>query len=248
VIVILGAMDSEISEFLSKLDSRQAVAWNGFAQHRGRLEGQEVLISKSGVGKVMSAMVTQHLIDTWHPKAVIFTGLAGSLRPHIDIGDTLLAADLVQHDLETAGLGLPRGQVPFSDYRFMPSNPVLLELAAGFAPNQGRLHQGRICTGDQFITHREMNSHAYLTEELDGDGVEMEGASVALVCTVNRVPFLVARTISDRADGSASNNFAAFLPQASRNSLDFLQFLLPKIAHRELSVALEEPAPSLART
>lgn len=240
MIVILGAMDSEISEFLSKLDSQQAIAWNGLTQYRGRLEGQEVLISKSGVGKVMSAMVTQHLIDAWHPRAVIFTGLAGSLRPHIDIGDTLLAADLVQHDLDAAGLGLPRGQIPFSDYRFMASNPVLLELAAGFTPSTGRLHQGRICTGDQFITHREMNSHAYLTEELDGDGVEMEGASVALVCSVNRVPFLVARTISDRADGSASVSFEAFLPQASRNSLEFLQFLLPKIAHLELIVAARQ--------
>ena len=237
MIAILGAMDSEINEFLSALENPLQLHWKGFAQYRGQLEGHEVLVSRSGVGKVMSAMVTQHLIDRWHPQAVIFTGLAGSLRSHIDIGDTLLAADLVQHDLESAGLRLPRGQVPFSDYRFMPAHPILLELAAGFAPAQGKLHQGRICTGDQFITHREMNSHAYLTEELDGDGVEMEGASVALVCSVNRVPYLVARTISDRADGSAARNFEDFLPQASRNSLDFVRFLLPKIASSALSVA-----------
>ncbi|WP_164844443.1 5'-methylthioadenosine/adenosylhomocysteine nucleosidase [Azoarcus sp. DN11] len=234
MIIILGAMDSEIEEFLSRLSSPQRHQWNGFAQHRGQLEGQDVLVSKSGVGKVMSALVTQHLIDRWHPQAVIFTGLAGSLRPHIDIGDTLLAADLVQHDLESAGLQLPRGQVPYSDYRFMPADPVLLELAAGFVPATGKVHRGRICTGDQFITCREMDSHAYLTEELEGDGVEMEGASVALVCSVNRVPFLVARTISDRADGSAADNFEAFLPRASRNSLDLVRFLLPRIARAEL--------------
>jgi len=110
----------------------------------------------------------------------------------------------------------------------------LFLLAAGFTPAKGKLHQGRICTGDQFITHREMDSHAYLTEELAGDGVEMEGASVALVCSVNRVPFLVARTISDRADGSAASNFEEFLPQASQNSLDLVRFLLSKIAQSEL--------------
>lgn len=230
MIIILGAMDSEIDEFLSRLENRQEILWNGFTQHRGRLEGQEVLVSKSGVGKVMSAMVTQHLIDRWQPQAVIFTGLAGSLRPHIEIGDTLLACDLVQHDLESVALNLPRGQVPFSEHRFMPAHPVLLELAAGFQPACGRLHQGRICTGDQFITYREMNSHAYLTEELEGDGVEMEGASVALVCSVNRVPFLVARTISDRADEDAATNFEAFLPQASRNSLDLVRYLLREMA------------------
>ena len=67
MIIILGAMDSEIDEFLSRLENRQEILWNGFTQHRGRLEGQEVLVSKSGVGKVMSAMVTQHLIDRWQP-------------------------------------------------------------------------------------------------------------------------------------------------------------------------------------
>jgi len=222
-------MDSEIDGFLSRLENRLEIHWNGFTQHRGQLEGQEVLVSKSGVGKVMSAMVTQHLIDRWHPKAVIFTGLAGSLQPHIEIGDTLLAADLVQHDMESAALNLPRGQVPFSNYRFLPSHPALLELAAGYRPANGRLHQGRICTGDQFITYREMVTHAYLTEELEGDGVEMEGASVALVCSVNRVPFLVARTISDRADEDAATNFEAFLPQASQNSLDLVRFILREI-------------------
>lgn len=237
MIIILGAMDSEIEEFLSRVEQREVFHWNGFVQHRGLLEGQEVLVSKSGVGKVMSAMVTQHLIDRWQPRAVLFTGLAGSLRPHIEIGDTLLAGDLVQHDLESVALNVPRGQVPFSDYRFLPSHPALLELAAGFRPANGRVHQGRICTGDQFITYREVGSHAYLTDELDGDGVEMEGASVALVCSVNRVPFLVARTISDRADEEAATNFEAFLPQASRNSLDLVRFLLRQIAQVDLSAS-----------
>ena len=58
MIIILGAMDSEIDEFLSRLEDRQEIHWNGFTQHHGQLEGQEVLVSKSGVGKVMSSMVT----------------------------------------------------------------------------------------------------------------------------------------------------------------------------------------------
>lgn len=230
MIVILGAMDSEIDEFLSALEAPQAIHWNGFTQHRGRLDGEEVLISKSGVGKVMAAMVAQHLIATYRPRAVLFTGLAGSLREHIDVGDTVLAVDLVQHDLDPAGLGLPRGQVPYSDYRFLNTDPILLAAAAGYRPTAGRVHRGRICTGDQFITQREKGSHDYLTGELAGDAVEMEGASVALVCSVNQVPFLVARTISDRADGSAAISFEALLPEASRNSLALVRYLLPRIA------------------
>ena len=226
MIVLLGAMDAEIEEFVAALNDVETQVWNGFTQYRGRLDGHEVVVSKSGVGKVMSALVTQHLIERWQPQAVIFTGLAGSLRRQIDIGDTLVARDLVQHDLESVALQLPRGQVPFSSYRFLPADPALLALATAYQPASGDLHLGRICTGDQFITYREMASHTYLTDELAGDGVEMEGASVALVCTVNRVPFLVVRTISDRADENAATNFEAFLPQASRNSLAFVRFLL----------------------
>ena len=234
MIVLLGAMDAEIEEFLAVLSDVQRLEWHGFPQYRGRLDGHEVIVSKSGVGKVMSAMVTQHLIERWQPRAVVFTGLAGSLRRQIDIGDTLVARDLVQHDLESVALQLPRGQVPFSSYRFLPADPALLTLASEYRPESGSLHLGRICTGDQFITYREMASHTYLTDELAGDGVEMEGASVALVCTVNGVPFLVARTISDRADENAASNFEAFLPQASRNSLDLVRHLLREMAQVDL--------------
>ncbi|SFO00332.1 adenosylhomocysteine nucleosidase [Formivibrio citricus] len=226
MIVILGAMESEISEFLSCMQNRQTCNWNGFEHHRGTIDGHEVLVSRSGVGKVKAAMMTQHLIDDYKPRAILFTGLAGSLRPHIAIGDTLVARDLVQHDMDTSGIGYPRGQIPFTDWRFLPADPCLLEIASGFTPQQGSLHIGRICTGDQFITHREMDSHAHLTGELEGDGVEMEGASVAQVCAINKVPCLVARTISDKADGSAAVNFEEFLPRASHNSLDFVRYML----------------------
>lgn len=229
MIIILGAMDSEIGSFLSVMENGQVHSWHGFEHHQGKIDGHVVLVSKSGVGKVMAAMMTQHLIDDYQPRAVLFTGLAGSLREHIAIGDTLIARDLVQHDMETSEIGFPRGQIPFADWRFLPSDPVLLKIGSEFSPIQGKLHLGRICTGDQFITHREMDSHAYLTGELAGDGVEMEGASVAQVCAVNRIPCLVARTISDKADGSAAVNFEDFLPRASHNSLDFVRFMLARM-------------------
>ncbi|MEN3111312.1 5'-methylthioadenosine/adenosylhomocysteine nucleosidase [Uliginosibacterium paludis] len=226
MIIILGAMENEIESFLGALEETSTHEWNGFARHRGRLGGHEVLISRSGVGKVMAAMVTQNLIDTWKPRALLFTGIAGSLRETIDIGDTLLGRDLVQHDMDTSGLGIPRGQIPFTDYRFLPADPALLAIAQTYRPPQGQLHSGRICTGDQFITHRDLDSHRYLFDELDGDGVEMEGAAVAQVCALNRLPCLVARTISDRADGKAAESFAAFLPRASLNSLSLVRHIL----------------------
>lgn len=230
MIVILGAMDTEIAEFLSVIEGRETVLWQGIEEHRGTLDGHPVLVSKTGVGKVMAAMRAQHFIDKASPRALLFTGLAGSLKREIRIGDTVLGRDLVQHDLESAALGVPRGQIPFSDIRFVEPDAQLLDIAARYQPDEGRVHLGRICTGDQFITHRELASHAHLHDELDGDAVEMEGAAVALVCSLNRLPFLVARTISDMADGDAVADFEQILPLASHNSLALVRHMLAGLA------------------
>ena len=229
MIVILGAMDTEIAEFLSVMEGRETSVWQGIEAHRGTIDGHRVLVSKTGVGKAMAAMRAQHFIDKLAPRAILFTGRAGSLKLHIGIGDTVLGRDLVQHDLQSLVLGLPRGQIPFSDIRFLTPDPALLEIASRYQPKEGRVHLGRICTGDQFITHREMTSHAYLHDELAGDAVEMEGAAVALVCTLNEVPYLVARTISDMADDDAVADFEEILPRASHNSLQLVRHMLANI-------------------
>ncbi|MDO6385374.1 5'-methylthioadenosine/adenosylhomocysteine nucleosidase [Uliginosibacterium sp. 31-12] len=229
MIVILGAMDAEIAEFLSVMEARETSVWQGIEEHRGLIDGHRVLVSKTGVGKAMAAMRTQHFIDKAAPCALLFTGLAGSLKLDIRIGDTVIGRDLVQHDLESVVLGLPRGQIPFSDIRFLTPDPNLLALGQTYRPAEGQVHTGRICTGDQFITHREMKSHAYLHSELAGDAVEMEGAAVALVCSLNQVPYLVVRTISDMADEDAVSNFEEILPRASQNSLAFVRHVLTGI-------------------
>ena len=229
MIVILGAMDAEISEFLTGMAGRVVENWAGGVCHHGRLDGHEVIVARSGVGKVMAAMTTQFLIGAYKPRALLFTGLAGSLRPYIRIGDTIIARDLVQHDIDATVAGFPRGNIPYTPWRFIESDPDILAVASSFVSAEGAVHAGRICTGDQFITHREMESHSYLSEELAGDAVEMEGAAVALVCAIHKVRFLVARTISDMADASAGVDFSSFLPRASRNSLALVRHLLPLI-------------------
>jgi 5'-methylthioadenosine/S-adenosylhomocysteine nucleosidase len=224
--IILGAMDAEIEQFLGAMEDRRETGWLGAALHQGCLAGHEVLVTKSGVGKVMAAMTAQHLIDAFAPDALVFTGLAGGLKPGIDIGDTVVASDLVQHDMDATGFGWARGEVPYTGIRFVPADPALLARAAAFQPAAGRLHLGRICTGDVFMDHAAQARYPWLSAEFDGAAVEMEGAAVALVCHRNGVPCLVARTISDKADGSASVDFAAFLPRASHNSLEFVRHML----------------------
>jgi len=190
------------------------------------MEGRDLVIAKSGVGKTLSAMLCQRLIDLYNPSSVIFTGIAGALNPHYRLGDTVLAEDCMQYDLNAKLRGTKRGQVPFTKYRIIPCDRRLLELASDFQPENGELHRGRVLTGDSFFTESEDLSYAYMREELKGDAVEMEGASVGLVALVNKIPFLLIRTISDLADGKLNIKIIKFLRRASRNSCACLRHIV----------------------
>lgn len=224
--LIVAAMDAELKDILAQLVNKAEHAGGLFPTWTGILAGKKVLVARCGVGKVMAAMTAQALIERYRPRAILFTGLAGSLSKDLRIGDTLIARDCVQHDLDTRGLNQPRGTVPFTPYRFIPCDPALLALASTYQPARGTLHVGRICTGDQFISAENRRSMSYLGEELEGDAVEMEGAAFGLVAHIHRIPFLLARTISDNADEAATEHFEDFLPKASRNSVALLTHVL----------------------
>jgi 5'-methylthioadenosine/S-adenosylhomocysteine nucleosidase len=236
LIIILGAMDGEISAFRSAIaegDCQTAVSAAGSDVLIGTLEGRAVALARAGVGKAMSALSAQSVIELLARRGtpagtLLFTGLAGAVNPDYEIGDTVFSRDCVQHDLDATALGITRGAVPYTGYRFLEADPGLLEAAAEYRPEAGTPRFGRVLTGDQFISRRDDPDHAYLLDELSGDAVEMEGASVALCAAVNRIPFLLIRTISDRADGSAAVKFNEFLPIASENSLRAVRHLLSR--------------------
>lgn len=232
MILILGAMDSEITAFLECMEeSQQHTLLPILVIHEGLLEGQPVVVAKSGVGKAMSTLSCQCIIDflvqkNKKPDYILFTGLAGALNPNLQIGDTLVAADCTQHDLDTTALNIPRGTVPDTDYRFFKADHTLHTIAMNYKPKEGKIHSGRILTGDQFITNYSSSQYRYMTDELAGDAVEMEGAAVALCATANTIPFLLIRTISDNADNNAKVNFREFTPRASINNLEAVRHII----------------------
>ncbi|MDQ3001583.1 MAG: 5'-methylthioadenosine/adenosylhomocysteine nucleosidase [Fibrobacterota bacterium] len=215
---ILGAMDAEISEFLAHAQAIERTEWHGFVFHRIVLAGKEVVLVKSGVGKVFCALVSQHLIDAYAPDAMIFTGVAGALNPSYDIGDVVVSRDCLQHDVDGLALGFSRGTLLYTDWKAFPADAGLKRLALSARPEGHRIWEGRILTGDQFMTRDEINLHRYLLDELHGDAVEMEGGALAQVAAVNKIPYVVIRTISDRADGDAVHDFGKFLPVIAKNS------------------------------
>jgi 5'-methylthioadenosine/S-adenosylhomocysteine nucleosidase len=171
----------------------------------------------------MAAMSTEYVISRFMPSAIIMVGLAGALAPELRIGDLVLAEDAMQYDLDASPLGFAVGEVPYAGHRLIETDARLLEGASSFRPPEGRLHRGRILTGDRFVADRSVKER--LASELHGVAVEMEGAAVGLVCLVNRLPFLLARTVSDTADGDAPKSFNKFLARASAQSAALIQHL-----------------------
>ena len=228
MIAIIGAMDAEIDEYLLYMNELKERRWNSFTFYEGEMHSKPVVLVKSGIGKVFAAMITQHLIDHYKPSRILFTGVAGALNPDYEIGDVVISTDCIQHDMDVSALGFERGRIPYTELKVFTADENLVETALSAEVNHP-LHSGRILTGDQFFTRKELLDHAYLTEELKGDAIEMEGAAVGQVCALNNLPFLIVRTISDKANDEASVNFNEFLPEVAKNSFAIVDHILSKL-------------------
>lgn len=223
---IIGSMDSEVEKYLQEAKTNQTIHWNSFQFHEAQLFVKNVVIVKSGVGKVFAAMVCERLIDEYKMKALIFTGVAGALDRDLNIGDVVISSDCIQYDMDVEALGFSRGTIPYTNYRIFVADPTLRKLAMSAKLERNKIVECRILTGDQFLTKKETDEDAYLTRELKGCAVEMEGGAVGQVCTLSQIPFLIVRTISDKADGTALEDFTKFLPIVAQNSFEIVKTIL----------------------
>ncbi|CAM2822636.1 5'-methylthioadenosine/adenosylhomocysteine nucleosidase [Paenibacillus sediminis] len=227
---LLGAMDEEIALLLADMDKAETTVKAGITYVTGTLHGKSVVVCKSGVGKVNAAVTTQILIDTFGIDTVLFTGVAGAVHPDLEIGDIVISTSCVQHDMDVTALGFPRGVIPYQETSEFKADNKLIALAeeACNKINEGRYMKGKVLSGDQFISSREVVK--MLHEELGGACAEMEGAAVAQVCHMNDIPFVILRSMSDKADGSAHINFAEFTVEASRRSHQILDYMVRNLS------------------
>ena len=220
---IIGAMDEEVAKIKEEMTDVTVTAVAGMDFYEGKLSGKEVVVVRSGIGKVNAGICSQILVDRFHISAVINTGIAGSLRNEINIGDIVLSTDSVQHDVDAGGFGYKKGQIPRVDTFAFPADEGLLDLAKECNRRVNpeiQAFTGRVVSGDQFISDQEKKK--WLIETFDGSCTEMEGAAIAQAAYLNRIPYLVIRAISDKADDSAGIDYAVFEEQAIRHSVNLL--------------------------
>ncbi|MDD9270141.1 5'-methylthioadenosine/adenosylhomocysteine nucleosidase [Paenibacillus sp. GCM10023248] len=228
-LALIGAMNEEIELLVAHMSDVRETVKAGITFREGTYYGKEVVVCRTGVGKVNAAVTTQILVDKFGVEAVIFTGVAGALAPELNIGDLVVSTECMQHDMDVTPLGFARGVIPYEAKSVFEANGKLVELAAAAGEKlfPGKVKQGKVLSGDQFIANRE--AVADLHESLGGVCVEMEGASVAQVCSMNDVPYVVLRSMSDKADGSAHVNFAEFTVQASENSYKMVEEIVKQL-------------------
>ena len=208
---IIGAMELEVEELKSQMEEVTVKEKASMEFYAGTLEGKNVVVVRSGIGKVNAAVCTQILIDEFEAEAVINTGIAGSLNADINIGDLVISTDLVHHDMNAVAFGYPVGQIPQMEAFSFRSDENLRKLAVQACRDVNpdiEVYEGRIASGDQFVADQGVKDE--IIKNFDACAVEMEGAAIAQAAYLNNVPFLVVRAISDKADGSAEVDYPTF--------------------------------------
>lgn len=231
---IIGAMDIEVEALKKDMNPEHIVKKAGMEFCVGELKGQKAVVVKSGIGKVNAAVCTQILIDDFQAEAVINTGIAGSLQPKINIGDIVISKDLVHHDMDAVAFGYEPGQVPQMEAFSFEADEKLSKLAGEVCKRVNpeiQVFYGRIVSGDQFVAEKAVKDRIVRT--FQGYCTEMEGAAIAQTAYLNRVPFVVLRAISDKADDSASMDYPTFERQAAQHCVRLVENMMEVLSRSE---------------
>ena len=230
MIGIIGAMDEEVEQLVEVMEITREETKACMTFKAGKLAGKDVVIVRSGIGKVNAAACTQILVDDFKADYIINTGIAGSLKAEIDIADVVISSDVLHHDMDATGFGYPLGQIPRMDVLSFEADKHLIDVAkeacAKVLPEIGT-HIGRVVSGDQFISDKAVKER--ISSNFDGFCTEMEGAGIAHAAYLNKVSYVIIRAISDKADNSATMDYPTFEKKAIAHSVRLMKELLPMI-------------------
>lgn len=207
---IIGAMEQEVETLLAQMEEKQTAVRAGSTFYEGKLAGLDVVVVQCGIGKVNAALCVQILCDCYGITHAVNTGIAGSLCNELDIGDLVVSVDAMYHDFNCVDFGYPMGKVPGMDVVAFPADETMIRLAtqAAEAVHPGHIRQGRVASGDQFVANQELKNR--IIANTQALCTEMEGAAIAQTAYRNRIPFVILRAISDKADNSADMDYPTF--------------------------------------
>ncbi len=226
-LAIMGAMEEEIEPLLEYFKDVKKTQFADNIYYEAKYNDLDVVIAYSKIGKVFASLTASTMIEKFGCDTLLFSGVAGAINPELQIGDMIIADKLCQHDLDITAFGHPHGFVPGGKV-FVETDNSLRQVALEVAQENGiKLIEGTIATGDQFVHSVERKE--FIESTFSADALEMEGASVAVVCDALNVPCFILRAISDAADMDAGFDFDEFLKSSAKTSASFLMKIVDKL-------------------
>ena len=225
---IVGAMAQEVEILVNLMTDKIVTKLASGTIYEGNIQGKQVALLQSGIGKVAAAMGTTALLQLAKPDLVINTGSAGGVAEGLKVGDVIVSTETQYHDADVTAFGYAKGQLPACPVTFV-SDTKLVELVDRVATQLGQhVKRGLICSGDSFIQGGERL--AQIKQDFPKViAVEMEATAIAQVCHAFNMPFVVVRAISDAGAGKANMSFEEFLPLAAKQSSDIVVAMLAEL-------------------
>ena len=228
-IAVIGAMEQEVELLRSEIEQVETKMIANSEYTVGTYKNHEVILLKSGIGKVNAAMSTSILLNEYKPDYVINTGSAGGYDPNLEVGAIVISDEVRYHDVDVTAFGYEIGQVPQLPPAFKSDERLML-LAEEAVKEIGE-HQaatGLIATGDIFMQDAK-KVEIVRNNFPQMKACEMEAAAVAQVCHQFSVPFVVIRALSDIAGKESSISFDEFLPVAAKHSTEIVLKVIEKL-------------------
>lgn len=223
---IIAAMNEEVETIKNLMNDVSVKEIYELQFIQGKINGKDAVLVKCGVGKVNAARTTQILLNNFDIEYLINVGTAGSLNENIEIGDVVIGEKLVQHDFDVTAAGREKGYISdvgkyfYSDKDIIKKAKETIELMN----EDFNCFIGTIATGDIFV--QEIKVKDEIKREFNADCVEMEGAAIAQVCTLDKIPFIVIRSISDKPNGNNAVDFEKYLQVACERYAKFIDFFI----------------------
>ena len=214
---IIAAMQEEMQEIKNIMQEIKEEKIYELTFIKGKINDKNIVLVEAGVGKVNAARVTQILIDKFDVQAIINVGSAGSANDELDIGDIVIGQKIVQHDFDITAFGHPKGYIS-NVGQYVESDVQLInkmeQTINKLDQKEFKIKIGTIASGDIFCTELKMKNK--IRTKFNADAIEMEGASIAQVCKLDNIPFIIIRSISDKPNGNNEITFDKFLEKASK--------------------------------
>ncbi|MGX7349323.1 5'-methylthioadenosine/adenosylhomocysteine nucleosidase [Dolosicoccus paucivorans] len=218
---IIGAMAEEVELLKERLENKQSVEKHSATYYTGQIAGINIVVVQSGIGKVNATISVATLVETFDVDLIINTGTAGALDEGLEVGDIVIANELIHHDVDVTGFDYEWGQMAGMPLAYYPTMQAMRLAQEACRLNGQEPILGLIVSGDQFVNSREH------TEQIRGHfptvrACDMESAAIAQASYVMDTSFIIIRAISDNANAIAPISFEDFVQLASRTSADLV--------------------------